>query len=213
MTLKEFHSVIAVRTYAVGPAKTPFEKRTPDIGYSNWTLTFDTETITDEFQNLRFGVFQLRKRKKIRRVGIFFDPQTISVAELEALEAFCEARGLELLNLSDFLEQFFFRYVYKLNALCIGFNLPFDLSRLAIECAPARRSMRGGFSFKLSLNKARLRLQIKRLDSGAAFIRFAQIYQNSTQAMRENDLWVPSPPGYFVSILKNIRLITRNTEP
>ena len=43
----------------------------------------------------------------------------------------------------------FWRAAYKAQALVVGFNLPFDLSRLAIEVSDARRSYGGGFSFAL----------------------------------------------------------------
>ena len=43
----------------------------------------------------------------------------------------------------------FWRAAYKTQALVVGFNLPFDLSRLAIEVTDARRSYGGGFSFAL----------------------------------------------------------------
>ena len=43
----------------------------------------------------------------------------------------------------------FWRAAYKAQALVVGFNLPFDLSRLAIEVADARQSYGGGFSFAL----------------------------------------------------------------
>ena len=43
----------------------------------------------------------------------------------------------------------FWRAAYKARALVVGFNLPFDLSRLAVEATDARRSYGGGFSFAL----------------------------------------------------------------
>ena len=43
----------------------------------------------------------------------------------------------------------FWRAAYKAQALVVGFNLPFDLSRLAVEVKDARRSYGGGFSFTL----------------------------------------------------------------
>jgi hypothetical protein len=43
----------------------------------------------------------------------------------------------------------FWRAAYKAQALVVGFNLPFDLSRLAIEVSDARRSYGGGFSLAL----------------------------------------------------------------
>jgi hypothetical protein len=46
----------------------------PSIGFSDWTLIFDTETTTDASQQLRFGVYQVRKWGRLRKAGFFYDP-------------------------------------------------------------------------------------------------------------------------------------------
>ena len=56
---------------------------------------------------------------------------------------------LELLTAAEFVEKISYGYGYELRATIVGFNLPFDLSRLAIRHGSARRRpMRGGFSFQ-----------------------------------------------------------------
>src|SRR5205823_3709192 len=66
-------------------------------------------------------------------------------------------------------------------ALVVGFNLPFDLSRLAVECGEARGQYRGGFSFVLWAyrdattgavreNPYRPRVCIKHIDGRRAFM-------------------------------------------
>jgi len=64
----------------------------------------------------------------------------------------------------------------------VGFNLPFDLSRLAFNVTPARREFGGGFSFGLwtytdenrvvRLDPNRPRITIKHIDSKRALISF-----------------------------------------
>ena len=77
----------------------------------------------------------------------------------------------------------FWRAAYKAQALVVGFNLPFDLSRLAIEVADARRSYGGGFSFALwdyqdkkdgvlRADSNRPRLIVKSLNSKQHLFRF-----------------------------------------
>ena len=76
----------------------------------------------------------------------------------------------------------FWRAAYKAQALVVGFNLPFDLSRLAIEVADARRSYGGGFSFALwdyedkdgigQTDPNRPRLLIRSLNSKQHLFRF-----------------------------------------
>jgi hypothetical protein len=57
-----------------------------------------------------------------------------------------------------------------LGAQIVGFNLPFDLSRLAIGHGSARGNMRGGFS--LMLSKKRPRVAVKHISQRAALIQF-----------------------------------------
>jgi hypothetical protein len=49
-----------------------------------------------------------------------------------------------------FVDDVFYGLAYDLRATIVGFNLPFDLSRLAVRHGPARSKMRGGFTFQLS---------------------------------------------------------------
>jgi hypothetical protein len=73
---------------------------------------------------------------------------------------------------NEFINNVFLPEVYDLKTLCIGFNLPFDLSRIAKSFGYARNGMKGGFSFTLTDDRKRPRLIIKHIDSTKAFIRF-----------------------------------------
>ena len=84
---------------------------------------------------------------------------------------------------TEFAEEVFWPLAYKARALVAGFNLPFDLSRLALECGAARGSFRGGFSFILSGRREgrgqrlrpapyRPRIVVRHLDSKKSFIKF-----------------------------------------
>jgi hypothetical protein len=149
---------ISLRAYVTDPAAPPpssrKSKRRPE---SKWTLVFDTETTTDPSQRLRFGSYQLREGQSLDEAGLFFDPDTLSLPEQRTLEAFAAARGLKCMTPTAFVEDVFFRRGYDLRATIVGFNLPFDISRLALGWAPARGKMRGGFSFKLSERRWRPR--------------------------------------------------------
>jgi hypothetical protein len=54
-----------------------------------------------------------------------------------------------LLTRHEFVEQVFFAKGCNIGAQFVGFNLPFDISRLAVCHTDARGKMRGGFSFAL----------------------------------------------------------------
>ena len=56
--------------------------------------------------------------------------------------------------------------------MCVGFNLSFDLSRLAIHFGNSKGRNKGGFSFQLSGDKTKPWNSIKHLDSTKSFISF-----------------------------------------
>src|SRR3989304_7250369 len=131
-------------------------------------LTFYTETTIDQFQNLRFGYYRIDDNHIKIDEGIFYDPIFVNQKELKILKRLCN----KVISIRNFVDEIFLPEVYDGQTLCVGFNLPFDLSRLAINFGYGRKSNREAFSFKLSENKKYPRLIIKSLDSTKSFIRF-----------------------------------------
>lgn len=165
---------IAVRGYAHAPprqSQMPAELRGL-LNASDTTLIFDTETTTDASQRLRFGTYQVRVKGILDEKGIFFDQDALTDSEIATLLAYCDEHGLQSLTVETFIEDIFFGIGYDLRATIVGFNLPFDISRLAIDHSSARGGMKGGSTFKLSERKDRPRVQIKHLSRRAALIRF-----------------------------------------
>ncbi len=197
---------IATRAYAtpVQPAKLPTRKQggRSSLSPSAWTLTFDTETTTDAAQQLRFGVYQVRHGDDLHEEGLFYDPLTLTDADRSLFYGYASARGLMVRTVEDFIDGIFLRYLFDLRGTCIGFNLPFDLSRLAIAHAPARgRTMHGGFSFRLCPDKRRPRIQVKHLTGRAALIRFTVPgAQPTPRGMRRRGLRVHPWRGAFVDV-------------
>ena len=87
-------------------------------------------------------------------------------------------RELRLLSRRDFLEKLY-DVGYDGRGLIVGFNLPFDLSRLAVDFGNAKdKRFAGGFSLVLwdwvdkngtrRINKYRPRIAIKHIDSKRA---------------------------------------------
>src|SRR5215204_1532252 len=101
------------------------------------------ETTTDS-QRLRFGFYQVRKRGRLIEEGFFY-AEDLPESDLECLRGIvAQNPKLRLLTVSQFREWVFWRIAYKRRANIIGFNLPFDLSRLALDHQPARGdTMRG----------------------------------------------------------------------
>src|SRR5439155_18805477 len=92
-------------------------------------------------------------------------------------------RKLKLYNRSAFVEQVMYKAI-QAGAAIVAFNLPFDLSRLAVEYRVARGAGRRGWSFIVFgyqnqmtgmwlPNTFRCRVQLRPKDSKAAFMRLA----------------------------------------
>jgi transcriptional regulator with XRE-family HTH domain len=203
-------AAIAVRAFLDDGAlsanqSTPTERprfQVPDIGPSAWTLIIDTETTTDAAQQLRFGCYELRNGEALHEAGLFYDPASLTAAEQALIGQHAGRSGYRLMTVATFIEEVFYGIGYDLGATIVGFNLPFDLSRLAIRHASARgQTMRGGFSFQLSADKRRPAVQVKHLSRRAALIRFAaKRGQRTGRGMRRRRQRVPHKRGYFLDV-------------
>ena len=134
--------------------------------------------------------YQVRHDGRLREKGLFYDPDAVTDEELIQLQQH-RPPGQALRTLRSFVEEIFFDIGYKADAVIVGFNLPFDISRLAIGHDTARRvtrnrrgerftdqSMVGGFTFKLSTMPGRPNVRVKHLSRRAAFINFAAPDEN-----------------------------------
>jgi hypothetical protein len=170
---------IALRAYVPPPptklnAQPPRDARSrKSTPPSEWTLLLDTETTVDASQRLRVGAYQFRKGDELDECGLFYDPAVTSGDDLALLQRFCRERGHVLRTTADFIDEVLFARAYDLRASIVGFNLPFDISRLAIRHGSARgKGMRGGFTFKLSQLWWRPAIQVRHLSARAALIQF-----------------------------------------
>jgi len=194
---------IAVRAYSERPDRTPLGLRPPSagIGASEWTLVFDCETTIDAAQRLRFGSFQVRRGAVLEREGGFFDLQSLTQAEQALLRAFTREHGIELLTVAQFRTDVFLKYGYRRHATIVGFNLPFDISRIAVSHGSARGEMRGGFSFDLTGKDDDPRVRVKHLSPRAALTDFGIPGDQATpRAGRKRGRRVPAYRGRFVDI-------------
>ena len=205
------HLALSLRAFAEStiekqPKKTS-KKRPPYA--SDWAVIFDTETTTDAGQSLRIGTYQVRKAGELFGCGVFFDPEGVTDAELLTLKSYTDANGLSLLTRNEFADNIFYGIGYQLRANIIGFNLPFDISRIAIRYASARSSnyqdMRGGFTFTISSDLVKKRFkpncQIKHLSRNCSFIRFASpMGQRDARSERKRGSYNSPRPGHFVDV-------------
>jgi hypothetical protein len=192
---------IAIRAYSERPDHEPLGSRPPSVELeaSEWTLVFDCETTIDAAQQLRFGFFQIRRVADLEREGIFYDSRTLTALEAGLLRAFAENNRLELLTVAEFTSGIFLKYGYVRQATIVGFNLPFDLSRLAVGHGSARREMRGGFSFDLTGKSEDPRVRVKHLSARAALIDFGVPGDQETpDSWRKHGMRVSAYRGHFV---------------
>jgi len=172
-----------------------------DDNPSPWTLIFDCETTVDPAQTLRVGVFQVRKSGKLKQEGLFFDPQYLCDDDIGEIENFAEVNNLEILTTEEFRKGIFLKIVYHRRGLLIGFNLPFDISRIAIDHGPARGSLRGGFTFKLNKYKSEPQVRVKHLSARASLMDFAAPGKQETpRGMRKKGMKTPHHRGYFLDV-------------
>jgi hypothetical protein len=146
-------------------------------------LVFDTETTVDETQRLTFGSYRFFAGGECLEEGLFFAPdlpdEDRQILTHYAANNSAEATNseLQILTLEQFLSKFY-SAVYKGRCFLVGFNLPFDLSRIACNFSSARGRFTDGFSFgiwsyidqfgKERENQYRPRIAVKHIDGKRA---------------------------------------------
>lgn len=139
---------------------------------TNIRLIFDTETTIDQYQNLTFGscLIQTKIGNGIKEKWYLFYGD-ISEDKIRIIEEYGKKHNIDVMPVREFLDDTFFPYAYKMRCEVIGFNLPFDISRLAIGYGIARKSG-DALSFQLSNNKRNPRIRIESVDQKRSFISF-----------------------------------------
>jgi hypothetical protein len=202
-TQEHFKTAIAIRAYSERSKRKPLGVRqsSPDIAPSVWTLVFDCETTVDAAQQLRLGFFQIRRGDRLDCEGLFYYPSTLTEAEKASLHAYTQLRKLKMMTVAEFRTDVFLKYGYVRRATVVGFNLPFDISRIAIDHGPARGGMRGGFSFDFTGNIDDPRVRVKHLNPRAALIDFGIPYkQEAPGAWQRHAQRVSAHRGHFVDM-------------
>lgn len=204
---------IYLRAYGEAPPAKPKKQTKNSIGDtpSDWVVVFDTETIDDESQRLRFGAFQLRVAGELVKKGLFYDRDAVTQDEVEMLQREARRHHAELMPVGDFVQDYVLDKAWSVGGSVVGFNLPFDLSRVAIGHESALsvrrtdgsldRSMAGGFTFALSPLADRPNLRVKHLSRRAAFINFAGAGKQGTPRNRRK-VGEKRPPerGFFIDV-------------
>ena len=192
---------------SVGHNSRPPKAKPKPLRASDWSIVFDTETTIDPRQRFRLGVYRIYDRDRLDEERFFFDPDVLSFEEKEILHAYARNKGLPpAITLAEFREEVLLKRGYAIGARIIGFNLPFDLSRVALDAAPARPTkyrtkFRGGFSFKLSNDPHWPKIQVKHIGPKAAFMEFTVPgNQQTSRSMRKTGRHNAPHRGVFIDV-------------
>jgi hypothetical protein len=211
---------VAVRAYAVLAADGDEQEGTQPVRPRRRgrakpprnVLIIDVETRTDYTQRLTFGSYRYYRDGRCLEEGLFY-ADDLPESELRVLQEYARRHptdadtgvpgALRLYTFTEFVHKVFFRAAYKARCLVVGYNLPFDLSRLAWAVGTAKSApFTGGFSFivwtyekdgKIHENSFRPRIVIKSIDSKRALKGFAPplrvdaIDRNLEEASREKE--------------------------
>lgn len=174
---------------------------------SDLVFIFDSETTTDPAQRLRVLFYQIRERGDLIEEAAAYDPDALSTREVKTLRAYCAYHGLpDPMPLDEFREDVFLRQVFACGMQIVGFNLAFDLARIATDWGMAQVRkwspiMRAGFSLSFSDNIRWPNLRLKRLGPRSAIFDFAAPYrQRTSRPDRKRGQTTPTHRGQFVDV-------------
>jgi hypothetical protein len=233
------HLPIAIRAYTERAEKPKAQRKGSQRQETSWprhVIVFDTETTTDKTQRLTFGGYHVCRwsedgtQLECMEEGLFYadelpktDPEGFALLQdytnAQRAKVISDVPDeIQLLSRTQFVEDVLYRVGYETRALIVGFNLPFDLSRVAIGCGTGRRRNRGGFSLVLSgyrkgrrgrlrPNPFRPRVQIRHLDSKKAFIEFDKPHKLDPDNQRPADGMPPDPNFAFKGRFLDLRTL------
>jgi hypothetical protein len=153
--MSEIHDIY-LRAHTVVPNKRKKNKRRSqrESPWPDRVLVYDCETLTDPTLKLTFGAYRICKRVDGRYLceeeGLFY-ADDLPPSQREILTKYVKAGGvyadievksftpkirLQLRSRSEFVKSIFFKAILD-KSMIVGFNLPFDLARIAEDWGEA----------------------------------------------------------------------------
>ncbi|MHB8371414.1 MAG: hypothetical protein ACYDAO_00080 [Thermoplasmataceae archaeon] len=185
-------SDIFVRAFADNSSE--YKHKEEEYHNHNIRMTIDTETTIDQYQNLTFGscLIQTKISTGFKEEWYLFYSD-IPKDKIDLINVYGREHNIAVMPIRDFVNNVFYPYTYKIRAEIIGFNLPFDLSRLASSYGISRKT-KDAFSFKLSEDVRNPRIRIQSIDQKRSFISFTKpLRKKSNRKYRHYS-------GYFVDL-------------
>jgi hypothetical protein len=184
---------IALRAY-VPPKK--LKKQSYDAAREERpVLVIDTETTEDEYQNLIFGSCGIWVSGYPHKFILFYAPD-LSEKGIDTLRRYAQTHeaentAIEVISAEEFAETIFFPWLIESQAVCVGFNLSFDLSRLAIRYGYGQGKWKNGFTFWLTEDTKHPGIHMRSLDSVRSFFR-----TSANQVLRQSERQISGPTRF-----------------
>ena len=193
---------ISLRCYT-GNYKPTSNSSHNDNANNGMVLTLSTETTQDQHQTLTFGSCAVWINGALYKICLFHD-ESLDQKKVDVIRQAGETLQKEkdcivtVSSKDEFVTKVFYPYVYEARAKCVGFDLPYGLSRLAASWGIARK-IQDAFSIKLVDAIPRLpAIKIKSINSNAAFIQFATPLRTKSEKKK-----IPTHKvyrGYFLDL-------------
>lgn len=156
---------IAVRAYTVPKTQKEYKPHFGHkISFFDRVLVFGSYCTQDYYQNLKVGYFEIYQNNVVDERGLVYDPQITTPKELQFLCQHSNENSIPLRTIEEFCKIFLYE-TYDRQTLCVGFDLPFELTRMPISASPARLHKKDGFSLLLSTNLHYPRLHITHVNT------------------------------------------------
>jgi hypothetical protein len=196
---------IAVRAYAIPENyKKTRRGRKSSKSWPSLTLIYDCSTRDDVSKRLTQGSYLVLNGQRVIDRGFFYGDD-LPKEEMSQLEQYCSLRNSEmvkgkekfrLLSRERFVREVFLKVGYRARGVIVGLNLPFQISRIALDWAEARAKFyRWGFSFTLLKYEDQYgiirphafapRIAIKSIDGRRALIGFTSAWQQDSKPEEE----------------------------
>lgn len=181
MSTRKIPIAVRAHTETIKKIEKPNFPHKPDmrIEYGKRILVLDTETTQDIYMNLRYGQAAIIEGANlVHEDGIITDHiifygDNLTPEERGIMEQWAKDKKAELMPLSEFIKRIFIPELAEIGTICVGFNLSFDLPRLAIDVKTRNRGKyKDKFELLLDQNKYTPSILLEPLDSKKAFISF-----------------------------------------
>ena len=154
---------------------------------------------------MTFGYFAIYDNDREDTSGIFYDPNITDSKEKAILENYSIEKNIDLYTLDEF-RVLFLHEIFDLQTLCIGFNLPFDITRIALRATAGKNANQGGFSLVMSESKQYPRLIINHVSSVLSFINWGStVDPQKKYRLKYNEAYFK---GHFLDLRMSVHALT-----